>query len=271
MPQAVSFVRRTGKQGKGWEMSSDRKSNGQAKTGAARAFVAGATGYTGREVVRVLIERGVVTTAHIRPDSPDLDRWRERFTQMGAETDKTSWDEAAMIRTLSRLKPSIVFSLLGTTKARIRREARSGGDPKDAGYAAVDYGMTAMLIRAAMAAGSHPRFVYLSATGVSPRPKSEYYRSRWKAETDLQKSGLPYTIARPSFIVGPDRDEQRPFELVGARFLDASLSLAGALGGSRLRERYRSTTNTALANALVSLALDPEAEGAVFESEGLRD
>ena len=33
------------------------------------AFVAGATGYTGREVVRLLAERGVRTLAHVRPDS----------------------------------------------------------------------------------------------------------------------------------------------------------------------------------------------------------
>ena len=48
------------------------------------AFVAGATGYTGREVVRVLLERGVRTVAHVRPDSPHVDEWRSRFEAQGA-------------------------------------------------------------------------------------------------------------------------------------------------------------------------------------------
>ena len=33
-------------------------------------FVVGATGYTGREVVRLLREKRIPTVAHVRPDSP---------------------------------------------------------------------------------------------------------------------------------------------------------------------------------------------------------
>ncbi|MBA3548123.1 MAG: hypothetical protein H0T76_16700 [Nannocystis sp.] len=52
---------------------------------------------------------------------------------------------------------------------------------------------------------------------------------------------------------------------------DATLGLVGLLGGSRMRDRYRSTSNTALAAALVRRAADPHARHMVFDSEGLHD
>ena len=81
------------------------------------AFVAGATGYTGREVVRLLVEKGVPAIAHIRPDSNRMEEWKERFGALGAEFDVTPWEEAAMTQTMARVKPSFVFALLGTTMA----------------------------------------------------------------------------------------------------------------------------------------------------------
>src|SRR5262245_55763625 len=49
------------------------------------AFVAGATGYTGNEVVSALRGRGIRTIAHVRPDSSSLERWRKSFEDIGAE------------------------------------------------------------------------------------------------------------------------------------------------------------------------------------------
>jgi len=88
------------------------------------AFVAGATGFTGREVVRLLAERGVPTVAHVRPDSPRLEEWKKRFSAVGAEVDATAWDEAAMLETMSRVRPATVFALLGTTRARMHAAGR---------------------------------------------------------------------------------------------------------------------------------------------------
>lgn len=231
------------------------------------AFVAGATGYTGRAVVAELVARGARTVAHVRPDSPRLDEWRARFAEMGAEVDATPWERGAMAARLASLRPTLVFALLGTTRARARRAARAGGDPAAESYEAVDYGLTALLIDAAAPAA--PRFVYLSAAGASPEARSRYMAVRGRVEEKLRASGLDHVIARPSFIVGPGRDEPRPLEHLGASLVDGALGVAGALGARRLRDRYRSTTNVDLARALVRVALDPEAHG-VFESEDLR-
>src|SRR5262249_42564866 len=100
------------------------------------AFVAGATGYTGREVVRVLVGGGVRTVAHVRPDSRNLDRVVREITADGAESDSTPWDESALTATLSRIQPDVVFALLGTTRTRARAARLERASPES--YETVD-------------------------------------------------------------------------------------------------------------------------------------
>lgn len=258
---------------------------GEARPGA---FVAGATGYVGRAVVRQLGERAgpdARPIAHVRPDSPRLAAWRATVAGWNAVADATPWDEAAMTATLARLRPPAVFALLGTT----RRRGRVSGDT----YASVDYGLTALLLRAARraadATGVVPRFVYLSAVGASAASGNAYLAVRGRLEGELAASGLPYVIARPSFITGPDREESRPAERAAAYAVDAALAplrLLGARfsGARRLADRYRSTTADELARALVRAAAAPAdgetADGGttdralqsrVLEGDALRD
>jgi uncharacterized protein YbjT (DUF2867 family) len=233
------------------------------------AFVAGATGYTGREVVRLLAEKGVDTIAHVRPDSTEIERWRKTFGDYGARIDLTPWQPEAISQALGQYKPDYVFGLLGTIRARMNEAKKQGRDPQAENYQAVDYGLTSMLLGAAQSCASGPKFIYLSAAGVNDKSKSAYYAARAKMEKELTASDLPYAIARPSFITGPDRDDHRTMERASSAIADAGLSLIGFMGGKGLMQRYRSTTNTALAEALVRIALDPEAAG-IFESEQLR-
>ncbi len=233
----------------------------------AGAFVAGATGYVGREVVRQLGARpGGRPVAHVRPDSPRLAEWRATFARLGAATDATPWDEGAMAETLAGLRPPAVFALLGTTR---RRGAASGDS-----YASVDYGLTALLLRAARRAaertGAAPRFVYLSALGADAASRSAYLAARGRLEAELAAGGVPYVVARPAFITGPDREEWRPLERAGALAVDALARPLGLLGARRAADRYRSTTAAELAAALVRLAADPAAAGRVVEGDGLR-
>jgi uncharacterized protein YbjT (DUF2867 family) len=228
-----------------------------------RAFVGGATGYTGREVVRVLTDLGAVVTAHVRPDSPSLDRWRDRFTQCGARVDSTPWDEAAMTATLRRLRPTLVFALLGTTRARAKREARPGA-PRDA-YESVDYGLTALILAATRIAAPRSRFIYLSSLGAREDTRNSYLRVRGRLEREIAASGLAYLIARPSFITGPDRDETRPVERLGAAVVDTAMMFAGVVGAIAARDRYGSMTGAQLAEAMVALALEPGRKSGVAD------
>ena len=216
-------------------------------------FVAGATGYTGQNVVEQLCKQGVRTIAHVRPDSSRLDHWKQHFEVQGATVDASPWHLEAMTQALQKHAPTHVFCLIGTTRAR-----KSQVDDKDAEtYEAVDYGLTSLLIKACVAAGG-PRFVYLSSLGVSESTPSSYLQARYKAETELKASGLEYVIARPSFISGDDRDESRPAERVGAVVADGFLSVAGALGMKTLSQRYQSLTGSELAQGLITHAFQSE-------------
>lgn len=228
------------------------------------AFVAGATGYTGREVVDCLVRRGVKVVAHVRPDSPRAEEFRARFGSLGAVTDLSPWTGEAMTASLVAHAPSIVFALLGTTR---RREKASGGVDT---YAAVDVGLSLMLLEAAQAVTPPPRFVYLSAAGVTATSRGAYLAARWTVEERVRASGLPYTIARPSFITGPDREESRRGERAAAATVDAGLAVLGAFGARKLRARWHSTTGGLLAEALVRASLEPSAAGRVLESDQLR-
>jgi uncharacterized protein YbjT (DUF2867 family) len=66
-------------------------------------------------------------------------------------------------------------------------------------------GGTRDLLAAAKAAGVQ-RFVYMSALGTNLETKDlvPYYGAKWENEQQVQGSGIPYVIFRPSFVFGPD-------------------------------------------------------------------
>jgi uncharacterized protein YbjT (DUF2867 family) len=227
------------------------------------ALVFGATGLTGRHVVRELVRLGVPVVAHVRPDSPHADAWPERFGA-GVQTDRSPWTDDAITALVQRVRPTLVFLLLGTTQARARKEGLGTGG---AAYDAVDVRLTERVIDASVPLGRAARIVYLSSAGAGSG-SGAYLAARRRVEQKLAASGLPFTIARPSFIVG-DRDDPRRSEQLGAPLADGALALLGALGGRRIAARYRSITGAALAASLVRLAQDPAWADRVAEREAL--
>lgn len=225
------------------------------------AFVAGATGYTGRSVVPCLLERGVRTVAHVRPDSPDREAWQAHFTDVGAHVDSSPWSADAMGGALRRWRPDFVFALLGTTARRGRAEGAS--------YLSVDHDLTVMLLDAAAELEPPPCFVYLSSVGADHPRGSAYLGVRDRVEARIRGAGLPHLLARPSFITGPDRTERRIAERLAARAVDTATGGLAALGIRGLRERYASVTGPQLAHALVDLAL--QGRRGVVEAAALRD
>jgi uncharacterized protein YbjT (DUF2867 family) len=234
------------------------------------AFVAGATGYTGREVVAELRRRGIATVAHVRPGSPDLATWRARFTTLGAAVDTTAWEPAAIAETLAQLRPAFLFALLGTTRHRAAREGLD--DP----YERIDYGLTAQLRLGAVAAGAGTRFVYLSSLGANERSGNKYLAVRGRMERELRDGPLPYLVAQPAFVSGEDREEARPGERLFARIADGFLGGLAMVGIRGPRDQYGTLTGAQLALAMVELALrDRQGRatvqvGALREAAGLR-
>ncbi len=232
-----------------------------------RAFVTGATGYVGREVVARLAARGATVTAHVRPDSPSLSAMQERFRVEGASADTTAWAPGALSDTLERLRPTHVFALLGITRARAKARAREGLPAES--YASVDHGLTAMLLEATRRAAPPAHFIYLSAIGANETAGNEYTRVRGRLEREIRDSGLTALIVRASFITGRDREEPRPLERMASGVVNTILAGAALLGASRVRDRYRSMTGGQLAQAMISLALEPLSGVRVVDGEDL--
>jgi uncharacterized protein YbjT (DUF2867 family) len=216
------------------------------------AFVLGATGFVGREVVRQLCVRGAKTHAHVRPDSRQLADWQQRFGELGAEVDTTAWDAAAMAARLRELAPAQVYVLIGTTRNKAKADAVQGNI-----YEAVDLGLTKIAVDAARASEVKPRIVYLSSVGADPAARSAYLKARGQAEEVVRTSGLPWVIARPSIITG-EREDGRLGERTAAVVGDGVLAVAGVLGARKLRARYKSTTPDVLASALIRIGEAPE-------------
>ncbi len=53
-------------------------------------------------------------------------------------------------------------------------------------------------------AGVQGRFIYMSAIGSASDAPAEYSRTKFAAEQAVENSGLPYTIFRPSLVIGKD-------------------------------------------------------------------
>ncbi len=54
------------------------------------------------------------------------------------------------------------------------------------------------------------RVLYLSGYGITPDSSDAYFKSKAEAEKIIQDSGIPYTLFRPSYILGPG-DELTPY------------------------------------------------------------
>jgi len=229
---------------------------------AVRAFVVGATGYTGGHVVDVLGERGVAIVAHVRPGtSASLDR----LDSSRILVDRSDFDVDAFASTLRRHSPDLVFCLLGTTRARAEREGLTGDI-----YEAVEGRLTRLVIDALRQAKVAPRLVFLSSVGADSCARSGYLRVRGAVEAYCIDSDLEYTIARAPFITGPDRLERRMVERIAAGVSDVGLSLLAKVGGRAVHDRYRSFSGRQLAEALVAAALDPTCRNRVLEPSALR-
>lgn len=230
-----------------------------------RAFVVGATGYTGEHVVVELRGRKIETLAHVRPTSPELTSARTRFLSLGAAVEICAWEESVVAEALARFQPTHVFSLLGTTRRRASAERISGNI-----YEAVEGQLTRLLVNATRQSAPEARFIFLSSMGTSPGARSRYLRTRAGIERHCTDSGLRSTIARAPIISGKDRSEARPAERMAAVVLNALLAGTAALGGRRVRDAYHSMTGRQLARALVNAALDANAANRILEPSELR-
>jgi uncharacterized protein YbjT (DUF2867 family) len=231
------------------------------------ALVFGATGYTGTAVVNHWAKEGQVF-AHVRPESTSLGRHADIFEQPEVHVERVPWEDAAIGELVARTQPTVVYGLLGTTRARAKQDL-TPSDRTDP-YAAVDERLTLMAVRAVQTFAPEALFVYLSALGVTANTSNRYLLARHRVERYLAQSPLRHVIARPAFITGSDRDEFRLGERALAVVTDGvfdALALTGIGALRTLRDKFSSLTGDELGRALVSLGQSPPTEREVYPDE----
>jgi uncharacterized protein YbjT (DUF2867 family) len=228
-------------------------------TAGKRVIVAGATGLTGRALVRALLARndiGEVIAPVRRAGALDADALGPRETRGKLHEIVVDWDrlvaDCAVPPTL--VAPpwargaQAVFCALGTTKRAAGSWARQR---------VVDHDYVVAL-GVATRAGLTPAFAFVSSIGASATGNA-YLRMKAETETALNAQGWPrLVLARPSFLIG-ERAQMRPGEWVGVRL--ARLIAPLLRGPLRV---YRPIRGDTLARAMIAATLDipPIATGA---------
>ena len=160
-----------------------------------KAFVAGATGETGRRIVSQLVDRGVAVRAFVRD----------------AETARSILPEGVEIVTGDVLRAdTLKDALADCTVVFCATGARPSFDPT--GPYLVDFEGTKNLVNASKAAGIE-HFVLVTSLCVSKllHPLNLFWGILvWKkwAEEYLQRSGLTYTIVRPGGLKNEDNADR---------------------------------------------------------------
>jgi uncharacterized protein YbjT (DUF2867 family) len=147
-------------------------------------LLTGGTGYIGRRLIPELVTRGHRVRAIVR-------RGSERKVPEGAEVvvgDVRSYQSIAPF--VSR--NSVVVHLVGTPHP---------SPSKAAEFEALDYVAAHECIAAAKAGGAG-HFVYVSVAHPAPIMHA-YIDVRVRVETELRESGMPCTIVRPWYVLGP--------------------------------------------------------------------
>jgi uncharacterized protein YbjT (DUF2867 family) len=150
-------------------------------------LVTGSNGFVGGHVVHLLREQNREVRCLVRDR-----RKAERLESWGCQVVEGDMTDASSLRRAVE-GADVVVHLVA-----IRQ-----GKPEE--FQRIMVGGTRDLLAVAKEAGVQ-RFVLMSALGASEETKDAvpYYGAKWQEEQDVQQSGLPYVIFRPSFIFAPD-------------------------------------------------------------------
>ena len=213
-----------------------------------RVAVAGGTGFVGGAIARELRRRGhrVVVLSHrgeagrgSLPDDVEL-----RTADVA--------DVSSLARALAGLDAVVIALAFRNSPMESPRRGQT--------FELVDARGTERLVTAARDAGVQ-RVIYLSGAGAAPDARRHWFRAKWRAEEAVRKSGLTWTIVRPTWIFGP-----------GDVSLNRFLGFARSLPFVPLTNTGRQRLAPVFVDDAARLAADsvtaPAAENQVFELGG---
>ena len=212
-----------------------------------KVLVTGATGFVGGEIARQLKAAG--HSLRVLARNPRSPRVQELVSNSGAEVHPGDVLEAASLEGgLSGIEA--VVHLVGIIS-----------EVGDSTFERVHTGGTQNLAAAAQRAGVR-RIVHMSALGTRSDAVSRYHRSKWAAEEVVRRSGLQFTIFRPSLIYGP-RDQ---FVNLYAKIIRLS-QVVPLLGSPRVR--FQPVPVETVAAAFARSLDEPKSLGQTYDLCGL--
>lgn len=221
-------------------------------TDPRKVLVTGGTGFVGRYVVRELIARGYQPVCLVR----DAQKLTARLTPAQALQVTTVpgdvFDMAALNRAASGCGAAIHLigiimekRLEGQTFRRVHVEATQN-------------------VLAACRNNGVQRYAHMSALGTRENAVSEYHRTKWLAEEEVRKSGLNWTIFRPSVIHGPDGEFMEMMKFFSTSLLRQPVMPYFGSGENRLQP----VSVRDVAGCFVRCLTMPETEGKTFDLGG---
>jgi uncharacterized protein YbjT (DUF2867 family) len=212
-----------------------------------KAFVAGATGETGRRIVQELVKRNIPVRALVR----------------NMEKARGILPDAAELVVGDVLKPETLSIALGDSTVVLCATGAAPGFDPTAPYK-VDYEGTKNLVDAAKAKGIE-HFVLVSSVGASQffHPLNLFWLILvWKkqAEEYIQKSGLTYTIVRPGGLKNEDSSDSV------VMYNADTLSLSGSIPRQKVAQTcVEALFQPAAQNKIVEVIAKPEASPKSWE------
>jgi len=148
----------------------------------AKVVITGASGFVAKNTRKFLLEHNHQLVSISRKD----------FRQLKTEKKIVSknYEEKTILDKIKNF--DILFHLVGIGKQTI-----------DNDYQKINFEFTKKILSLCKSA-KIKNIVFLSGLGVSENTPLGYFISKYKSEQEIQKSGLNYTIFRPSFIIGKD-------------------------------------------------------------------
>jgi NADH dehydrogenase len=204
--------------------------------------ITGGTGFVGGSIVKKLLEekRNVRCLARKSADSKDLKKQGVEIYK-GDVTGKSSI-EKSFFHDLA-----YVIHLVGIIK-----------ETDNQTFEEVHFEGTKNIVDLAKEAGVK-KIIQMSGLGTRPNAKSRYHATKWEAEEYLRKSGLNYTIFRPSIIFGRDDEFINTF----MRMIKLSPFIP-VLRGGKLQPIHLGDVTSCFVQALTN----PETDRKTFELGG---
>lgn len=153
-------------------------------------FITGGTGYVGRSIVRTAVAHGHKVRVLVRSE----EKGERLFGELGdVEFTKGDISDRGSL-TAGMEGCDAVIHLVGIIVELPKKGVTFGKIHRFGTVNVVDAAEEAEI----------KRYVHMSALGTRPGGVSNYHRTKWAAEEYVRKSGLDYTIFRPSIIFGQE-------------------------------------------------------------------